>query len=333
MTAGMQRDARAYRSTLLILFVVLIAGSVTYSIQRKIPARIVLPFTLAALVEVALYLVPGFASTRAILEKFQPMALRALVIEISALIPYLIYSLGTGTFHWRSFALLAGITTIVAVWYVFESNRHFHSDLLFLGFLLVIILLKVFPRIYIELAPRATAAVLGQLMWFRLSILAVLSIRGMGGIGFGFLPTRKDWRIGIQQFLLFLPVALLCGHLLSFSAPHLAFTVWWKGLALAAGTFAGILWVVALWEEFVCRGMLQQLLSRRFNSTIAGLVTASVIFGLSHLPFRHFPNWKFALLAALAGIFYGWAYLRAGSIRASMVTHAFVVTTWKMFFA
>jgi membrane protease YdiL (CAAX protease family) len=329
----MQKDARAYRTTLLILLAALVIGAIVYTAQNKIPARIALPFTLAALVEAALYLVPGFASTRAIVEKFQPLALRALVIEISALLPYLIYSVGTGTFHWRSFALLAGLTTVVTAWYVVQNKKQIHTDLLFLTFVAAIVIVKVFPRIYIELAPRATASVLGQLMWFRLTILAVLSIRGMGGIGFGFIPTRKDWSIGLQQFILFMPAALICGMLMHFSPPHLAFTVWWKGLALAVGTFAGILWVVALWEEFVCRGMLQQILARRFNSTIAGLIATSVLFGLSHLPFRHFPNWKLAVMAAVAGMFYGWAYLRAGSIRAAMVTHACVVTTWKVFFA
>ncbi len=327
----MSRDARAYRTTLLIVWALLIAAAIAYSFQRHIPARIAVPFTVAALIEAALYLVPGFASIRTIVEKVQPLALRALVIEISALVPYLIYSIGTGTFHWRSFGLLAGLSTVVTGWYLVQAKKRIHTDLLFLAFLLAVMLLKVFPRIYIELAPRVTASVLGQLMWFRLSILAVLSIRGMGGIGFGFIPTRKDWSIGVQQFLLFMPVALLCGMLLGFT-PHLAFTVWWKGIALAVGTFVGFLWVVALWEEFVCRGMLQQILSRSFHSTIAGLLVTSVIFGLSHLTFRYFPNWKFAVLAAIAGIFYGWAYIRAGSIRAAMVTHACVVTTWKVFF-
>ncbi len=41
-------------------------------------------------------------------------------------------------------------------------------------------------------------------------------------------------------------------------------------------------------------------------------------------------------VAAAAGIhriFCGHAYAQAGSVRASMVTHALVVTTWKVFLA
>jgi len=91
--------------------------------------------------------------------------------------------------------------------------------------------------------------------------------------------------------------------------------------------------VVALAEEFFFRGFLQVLLAKRLRSETAGLVAASVLFGLAHLWFRSFPNWRFAIAAAVTGVFYGLAFLKAGSIRASMVTHALVVTTWRMFFA
>ena len=40
-----------------------------------------------------------------------------------------------------------------------------------------------------------------------------------------------------------------------------------------------------------------------------------------------------ALIAAIAGWFYGRAYLRTGSIRAAMVAHALTNVTWKAFFA
>jgi membrane protease YdiL (CAAX protease family) len=52
---------------------------------------------------------------------------------------------------------------------------------------------------------------------------------------------------------------------------------------------------------------------------------------LLQLGSRAFPNWRFALLAAVAGVFYELAFRRARSIRASMVTHALVVTTWRVY--
>jgi membrane protease YdiL (CAAX protease family) len=78
--------------------------------------------------------------------------------------------------------------------------------------------------------------------------------------------------------------------------------------------------------------MLQPMLSVWLRSEGAGLVLAAIAFGLVHLPFRSFPNWRFAALAALAGIFYGRAYQQTGSIRAAMVTHALVNTTWRLLF-
>ena len=54
---------------------------------------------------------------------------------------------------------------------------------------------------------------------------------------------------------------------------------------------------------------------------------ATLAFGLVHLPFRSFPNWRFALVATVAGFFYGRAYSLSGGIRAAMVTHALVNTT------
>jgi len=51
-----------------------------------------------------------------------------------------------------------------------------------------------------------------------------------------------------------------------------------------------------------------------------------------HLWYRPFPNWRIAILAAVAGVFYGLAYRQARSIRASMVTHALTVTAWRLFF-
>ena len=81
-------------------------------------------------------------------------------------------------------------------------------------------------------------------------------------------------------------------------------------------------------EGFFFRGLLQQWMAQWTGSATLALASASILFGLVHLGFRGFPNWKCALAAAVAGWFYGRAYNEAKSIRASMVTHALVVTMW-----
>ncbi|MGA2135939.1 MAG: CPBP family intramembrane glutamic endopeptidase, partial [Bryobacteraceae bacterium] len=91
-------------------------------------------------------------------------------------------------------------------------------------------------------------------------------------------------------------------------------------------------WIVALPEEFFFRGLLQQWLTQWTGKPALALVGASILFGAAHLGFRAFPNWKFALAAAVAGWFYGRAYQQAQSIRAGMLTHALVVTLWRAWF-
>ncbi len=99
-------------------------------------------------------------------------------------------------------------------------------------------------------------------------------------------------------------------------------------------TFWGILWVVSLAEEFFFRAFLQRVIARGTHSETVGLLAAAVLFGLAHLPFRQVPelaarpSWPERL-----GFFCGLSLLRARSVRASMVTHALVATTWRMFFS
>ena len=171
-------------------------------------------------------------------------------------------------------------------------------------------------------------------MWARVSIMSVFSLRGIEDPGFGFVPSATESRTGFLYYLFFLPVGGTLAYFLGVARFHPPSLEWWKLGLLVIGTFLAFLWVVALFEEFFFRGFLQRFLERFFGSAIGGLAAASIIFGLAHLPFRHqFPNWRFAIVAGMSGVFYGLAFLKAGSVRASMVTHALVVTTWRVFFA
>jgi len=95
------------------------------------------------------------------------------------------------------------------------------------------------------------------------------------------------------------------------------------------GTYFGVLWVVALGEEFFFRGFLQFVLMRRIGDVL-GLILASVLFGVAHLAYR--PDWRYVVLASVLGLFCGMACLKARSMRASMVTHALVVTAARLLF-
>jgi hypothetical protein len=70
----------------------------------------------------------------------------------------------------------------------------------------------------------------------------------------------------------------------------------------------------------------------RFGPLPPAWRVAGTFLGILWVVVRDFPNWRFALMAAVAGLFYGLAFRAAGSIRASMVTHALVVATWRALF-
>jgi hypothetical protein len=73
---------------------------------------------------------------------------------------------------------------------------------------------------------------------------------------------------------------------------------------------------------------MQNLLERRLGRLASLLVTAC-LFGLSHFNKRTASfNWRYVLLATLAGIFYGRAWRQDRRVGASAITHATVDTIW-----
>ena len=271
-------------------------------------------------------MIAGIPSARRRLEGLSAIQLSGFLLA-SVLFPYLAYALGTGLFSFGALALLAALALGLTLWYVVLPASP-AADLGFLALVAAVLLRKFFQPIYPEPVPGLESQSLGHLALIHLSALVVLVERRASGTGYGFLPSRRDWLIGLGHYIGFLligfPVALWMGAI--HPAPVMAV---WK----IAGTFFGILWVVALSEEFFFRGLLQQWIEQWTGSGQTALLLTAILFGLMHLPFRGFPNWRFAFVAAIAGWFYGRAFRQAQSIRASMVTHALVVTTWRAFFS
>jgi membrane protease YdiL (CAAX protease family) len=57
-----------------------------------------------------------------------------------------------------------------------------------------------------------------------------------------------------------------------------------------------------------------------------------VLFGFSHITNLGFPNWRYVILASIAGLFYGWTWRKTGSILASAMVHAAVDAAWHFLF-
>jgi membrane protease YdiL (CAAX protease family) len=313
-----------------VLWIIGAVASYVYAIQQNIPVVTALRVLPAFLFEVSFFYALGSEQLRARFEKLPP-AVVALTLTLAAVVPYTIASLALGSFAAYSFLAIAGLSGVVSFWYVLLPHKP-TADVLFLLLMGAVILARVFPHLYASPIPKLQLPVLGQAMWIRTGAFAMLSIRRVGGVGFGFWPNRKEWAIGTLFYVAFLAVAIEIAWWIGFGKPRMPLG-WEKTTLYAVATFFGILWVVALGEEFFFRGLLQQWTARWLSSQTAGLIVTSLLFGAVHLWFRSFPNWRFALLAGIAGIFYGMAFQRAQSIRASMVAHALVVTTWRIFFA
>jgi membrane protease YdiL (CAAX protease family) len=314
-----------------LLWAATAAAAYLYAQDRGIPWLTALPLLPAFLFEVSLYYTLGVERLRKRLDKLDPAAVAA-ALTVAAVAPYILASMASHTFSWRSLAILAALALISSFWYVFFPHTT-SIDILFLILIAAVWLFRVIPPLYASSNPKLPVAILGQLMWFRTGLFAMLSVRRMKNIGFGFWPARREWKIGALYFVGFMPVAAALVWATEFTHPHMRYASWAKTSLIGIATFFGILWVVALGEEFFFRGLLQQWMTRWLKNEWGGLLLASLLFGAVHLWYRPFPNWRIVPVAVGLGLFCGLAFRQAKSIRASMVTHALTVTAWRLFFS
>jgi membrane protease YdiL (CAAX protease family) len=160
------------------------------------------------------------------------------------------------------------------------------------------------------------------------ALAAFLFIRKLDGIGYG-----VEWRRGFGKavavnFVLAAVIIIPLGEAMRFI--HFGPTL--HSLRATPLTGAEILVFTAWPEEFLFRGLLQNLLARTLKSRYAGWLSASVIFGFAHILHAPVPNWKYVLLATIAGLFYGRAWMKTGSMVPDTIIHALVDTLWFAFF-
>ena len=144
-------------------------------------------------------------------------------------------------------------------------------------------------------------------MWIRTGAFALLSVRRVQGVGFGFWPSLREWKIGALFFLLMLPVVAALAWWIGFAKFHPPEASWIRTPVNILLYFFGGLWVLALGEEFFFRGLLQQWMTGWLRNEWAGLIVTSLLFGSVHLWYRSFP--QLAFRAAGGG---GRRFLRLG---------------------
>lgn len=159
-------------------------------------------------------------------------------------------------------------------------------------------------------------------------VAAFVLVRQLDGIGYTIEWARGTDTSVLIHFALFAAIAVPLGIAMGFIAydPSLSRL---RSLPVAV---IGITFFTAWPEEFLFRGILQNLFAQSLRSQWLGLAAASIVFGLSHILHAPFPNWKYVILATIAGLFYGHAWMKSGSLLPGTLVHALVDVSWHLLF-
>ena len=272
-----------------------------------------------------------------------PRTLRIVLPALCAL-PYLMISWSHHIFSWKWLAFYSLLPVAIA-WLLDASatsdpeQRGNWCD----AIILLVLGLAVDLRWLEGLWPRGLAG-LGKLLLVDAALYGFVVVRQLRGTGFDFHLHWNDWKTGLRELAFFAPLVIGSGLALGFLHPH----------ANAPRPSMIITWVyiftfIAVPEELFFRAWVQNLLEKRLGpwltrmgprapscARIMTLVITSVLFGLSHFNKRltdasHF-NWRYVLLATIAGIFYGRAWRENRRVPASSITHASVDAIWSLWF-
>jgi uncharacterized protein len=164
-----------------------------------------------------------------------------------------------------------------------------------------------------------------------LGLTLFAGFRGMGGLKYNLPRRAADLWLALAAFGMVAPVLIAVGI-------AIGFIPLWHAPTASAGRMAaaaGIIFIgTALPEEILFRALIQNLLMQRFGENARTLAAASLIFGCAHLnngP-QPLPNWRYMILATIAGVAYGKVFQRASSVTASALLHMLVDWTKHFFF-
>jgi membrane protease YdiL (CAAX protease family) len=253
----------------------------------------------------------------------------AYLLGAAAFFAYLVYAVGTSSFAFSRLGVVAAIVIVPLALAATAQHRPPGAWQDYLTLAGIWVTVKFSPSHWLWPYPaERLASVFTVLLCLYFALAAFVLIRKLPGIGYNIGWGHRWSFFVLASFLVFGAIAIPLGtgmHFIQF-APR------WHAWASLPFLFAAILYFTAWPEEFLFRGLLQNMLSRSAKSELAGWLTASVLFGFSHITNMGFPNWRYVILASIAGFFYGWTWRRTNSIFASALVHAAVDFTWHFLF-
>ncbi|HYN14336.1 MAG TPA: CPBP family intramembrane glutamic endopeptidase, partial [Terriglobales bacterium] len=242
---------------------------------------------------------------------------------------YLVFSLPRGEFEWRYCAALSGIPVVVALLLEFFAHQESGGvtlqwpDLVALVLVGVPIVMRWLHGSY----PHPALSAMPKLLLADAALYGFLVVRRLEDVGYDFRPRGRDLAIGLRELVFFAPFGIGLGFALHFIGFHRVTPSLWEFLAGWITTFI----LIAIPEELFFRGILLNLLERRLGPR-AALLASAVVFGFSHFNKRAAFNWRYILLATIAGIFYGRAWRDRRRLFSSGITHATVDVIWGTWF-
>jgi len=260
------------------------------------------------------------------------------LLGAAAFLAYLIYAIGTNSFAFPRAGAVASVIfiplalaasaerqpigawqdylTVAGIWVTVKfSSSHW--------------LTSTSPSHWLWPYPNERLAyVFTVLLCVNVALAAFLLIRKIPGSGYNIGWGSRWGFFVLASFLAFGALAIPLGIAMHF----IEFAPQWHVWGSLPFVSVAILFFTAWPEEFLFRGLLHNMLSRSSKSDLAGWWTASVLFGFSHISNLGFPNWRYVILASIAGFFYGWTWRRSKSIFASALVHALVDASWHFFF-
>lgn len=252
-----------------------------------------------------------------------------ILLGSAAFLAYLIYALGTNSFGIARAGVAAAFVFVPLALAASAERKpvgEWQDYLLLAG---IWVAVKFGPSQWMWPYPGGRLSyVFPVLLALNVALAAFVLVRRANGIGYS-IGWGGRWGVYVLgSFLVFGCIAIPLGIKMHF----LAFAPRWHAWPSLFFTSAGIFFFTAWPEELLFRGLLQNMLSRSCKSEMAGWWTASMLFGFSHITNLGFPNWRYVILASIAGLFYGWTWRKTGSIFASAIVHALVDVTWHFLF-
>lgn len=321
-----------HRTTLVVLSACLFgAAAVFIYLQHQDYA--LLPSCFSA-VTVFLLLLPyfslGYKEQRAkFINLFNQHAWLYFLAPIVFVIPYVLYAYGTATYEPTPLFKLLAFMYVPS--FLLFAARIGKSQVSFFDIAAIFAIWLPFDMGWISdiwAWPEGEAAYgLNAALGVGFAMLSFGCFRQFSNIGYDFRMSKQDIIIVFTHFLIFFAIALAFGIPSGFIEYNGAINPL-KSLA----AFVGIFLFIAIPEELLFRGLLQNYLQKILSPPYLALAITAVIFGATHLNNPPLNDWRYFLLATIAGLIYGHAYLRTKNLMAPVILHALVDAVWVGYF-